>query len=81
MRWTVEEDSAKLQRPPIVIVNGEKGVEFINKDLKCNVAVEFDASESYVPSVDGKSSSKDGLKFKWWIYKEIGSVLALVSVS
>ena len=70
-RWTVEEDESKLELPPVVIVDGDDESTFIEREAKVSETLEFDASASYSPP-GGQ------LRFKWYQYKEIGSVFPFV---
>lgn len=71
-RWTLD-DTDSIERPPIIIVDGDDSLIFIERQCKVSEILEFDASQS---------SSPHGAKlsFKWFQYKEIGSVLPIVSV-
>jgi hypothetical protein len=72
MRWTMEEDESKLQKPPVVVVNGDDSIKFITKQCSVGDTLEFDASGSYSPN-----GAK--LTYKWFQYKEIDSYIGPVS--
>lgn len=69
--WTIDDLDA-IERPPVVDIDGDTSSKFVEKRCKVGETVNFDASQSYSPH-----GAK--LSFKWYQYKEIGSVLPVVS--
>lgn len=63
MDWAKD---GKGNRNPIVIVNGEKGMDAVSIRAKAGKAVRLNASRTYDP--DG-----DRLTYKWWYMPEAGS--------
>jgi len=70
-RWTVG-DRAEIQRPPVVIIDGDKTTAFVVRRCKVSDTIEIDATATYSP--EGAQ-----LLYRWYQYKEIGSVLPIVS--
>lgn len=63
MEWA---ESGQGNRNPVVVVNGDQGLEPDFLEASCGETVSFDASGSYDP--DG-----DALDFRWWILPEAGT--------
>ncbi len=56
----------KGNRNPVVILNGDKGIDPIHYEKRQGKEILLDASESYDPE-------NDQLNFKWWILSEAGT--------
>ncbi|WYZ40768.1 hypothetical protein EsH8_IV_001109 [Colletotrichum jinshuiense] len=67
MQWTLTSDFSKVNHHPVVSVNGNLGQTPIHVEADAGGVISFDASGSYDP--DG-----DELSFKWYHYREPGSL-------
>lgn len=63
MDWANE---GKGNRNPVIVINGEEGIDPIKLEKKPGKAIKLNASKSYDP--DG-----DQISFKWWILPEAGT--------
>lgn len=63
MDWAAE---GKGNRNPIVVINGNKGIEPVHIEKKQGKSISLDASETF-------DMENDPLTFKWWILPEAGT--------
>lgn len=71
MDWAAE---GKGNRNPVVVVNGNKGMEIIQPGPRPGKTITLDATESFDP--DG-----DQLEFNWWVMPAAGSYSGDASIS
>jgi hypothetical protein len=70
MDWAAK---GKGNRNPVIILNGEKGIDPIHIEKKQGKSITLDASKSYDPE-------NDQLNFKWWILPEAGTYQNEISI-
>lgn len=58
--------------PPVVIIDGDETTAFLGRQCVVSDTIEIDATATHSP--DGAK-----LSYRWYQYKEIGSVLPIVS--
>lgn len=71
MDWAA---SGKGNRNPVVILNGDNGIDPIYIEMKQGKDVSLDASKSYDPE-------NDKLSFKWWIQPEAGTYQKEIAIA
>lgn len=71
MDWT---PYGKGNRNPVVILNGDDGIDPIFIEMKQGKEVSLDASKSYDPE-------NNNLSFKWWILPEAGTYQKEIAIA
>ncbi len=71
MDWAKD---GKGNRNPVVVINGDNGIEIITRTVPQGTTITLDASQSADP--DG-----DTLTFKWWVLSEAGTYPGNVNIS
>lgn len=67
MQWALTSNFFNASHPPIPVVNGTKGPQFLNLTLRPGESFILDASQSYDPD---HSDTLDYLFFEWYQYLE-----------
>lgn len=71
MDWA---DKGVGNRNPVVVINGDKGINPIKINANNNTTITLDASKSFDPD-------KDKLQYKWWIVPEAGDRVEALKIS
>lgn len=67
MQWTVTSDFGNASHPPVPVVNGTQGPDFLNITVAAGQTVVLDGSESYDPD---HPDTTENLQFEWYQYAE-----------
>ncbi|KAL2277607.1 hypothetical protein FJTKL_15353 [Diaporthe vaccinii] len=67
MQWTVTSDFGNASHPPVPVVNGLQGPDFLNITVAAGQTVVLDGSESYDPD---HPDTTENLQFEWYHYAE-----------
>lgn len=67
MQWTVTSDFDNASHPPVPVVNGTQGPDFLNITVAAGQTVVLDGSESYDPD---HPDTTENLEFLWYHYAE-----------
>lgn len=67
MQWTLTSDFRNASHPPVPVVNGTAGPDFLNLTMQAGQSVVLDASQSYDPD---HAESLENLTFQWYQYIE-----------
>jgi hypothetical protein len=70
MDWAAE---GKGNRNPIIVINGNEGINPIRIEKKQGNSITLDASQTFDPE-------NDQLNFKWWVIPEAGTYKGEVTI-
>lgn len=71
MDWAAE---GKGNRNPIIVINGDEGINQIHMEKRQGSSITLDASQTFDPD-------NDPLNFKWWVIPEAGTYKGEVTIS
>ncbi|KAL2802092.1 DUF1593-domain-containing protein [Aspergillus granulosus] len=71
MEWTLTSDFAKASHPPVLDVNGSKGVEPLVLKVKPGERHVLDASDTYNP--DNNVNGSNDLDYVWMLYGDVNA--------
>lgn len=79
MQWTLTRDFANASHPPVPVVNGTQGPQFLNLTTQPGGSLVLDAGQSYDPDHPDALDSRS-LSFQWYQYLEPTEYVPTLSI-